>query len=1015
MSDSRTTATPETTNAAPTAHPPVRENQQASEAEVEQGAIAGQWVMGRVGGGSPETPPERFSGALGQLSGRSQVGMLRQLQRNYGNSYVGSVIQRKADGSGSCSECEKKDKEIQRKGEGDVSSVPDGFEAAMQRSGSGQPLDDRTRSFMESRFGQDFGEVKIHTDSAATEASEAVRAQAFTTGRDIYFGRGRYQPHYTEGKKLLAHELAHTIQQKNLSGVQTKLDISSPSDSLEQAADDTAAKVLSKGMDQVYKEYSSLSKTTSSLLTTPLIQRDFDPLAVGMTNPKVPASISVPSQNASYVTLPQASVSSTVVYDGLTLSTDSVQLDKTLGEIIKKSGKQALEGFRENLAATFANSPKFAEIAGTLLPKQESSSEAWPIVNKVLNLAIERANEILKSVEEFLEDFEKNAKTATYKILEESENQIKAEQKKYGITRTFEPAYTKLGVFLTGQNPQIPKYSVENNPESQDMAKAAADLATKRLEIKGLIQKQKALVQEVPFYMGHGKYISNQQEYDDFGKQIEEANRSYYLLRYDKESKFPLLATYAEDNESNIKILTAIGKGITAGAKPFDYAGSSTGIEYLAAQTFEKLDNIQKVREALGVPNKVNIWKSENILNGTKAAMGLKPDSIENRLIDDRAKQIASDEFWDNLLIAAVAIGLGLIAAVPSGGSSVALAITTVAALGSAGLGVYQAKKSLEEYQLASAESGTHFDKAKAISQEDPSLFWLAVEIVGVIADVGQVVSKGLAIFQKLTALRTEAIAAKAAGNLEKVEAALKNLEEVGNKEVKVGVGINLKKGIEESATVLKQDAQEIQKSLKNLQPLPPGGEYTHEIPLGENRFWKRTASGQWCLVASPPRCPLGLTDRILGEGLESSAVREVGLGTAGITNQEAKKAREILRASLGKSPKGFQAHHIIPYELRDHPVIDFLRRKFGWNINDTSNEIHLPENSTIPGAGSKTPHFGSHPRYNEMIGGRLDGLNYQWSIGKLSDQQLLIEVQALQSQYRNLLDIGKLMLNVPK
>ncbi|MEH2316511.1 eCIS core domain-containing protein [Nostoc sp.] len=771
------------------------------------------------------------------MSGRSQVEMLRQLQRSYGNSYVGSVIQRKADGSGSCSECEKKEKEIQRKGEGDVSSVPDGFEPAMQRSGSRQPLDQGTRSFMESRFGQDFGEVKIHTDSAAAEASEAVRAQAFTTGRDIYFGRGRYQPHYTEGKKLLAHELAHTIQQKNLSGVQTKLDISSPSDSLEQAADDTAAKVLSKGMDQVYKEYSSLSKTTSSLLTTPLIQRDFDPLAVGMTNPKVPASISVPSQNASYVTLAQASVSSTVVYDGLTLSTDSVQLDKTLGEIIKKSGKQALEGFRENLAATFANSPKFAEIAGTLLPKQESSSEAWPIVNKVLNLAIERANEILKSVEEFLEDFEKNAKTATYKILEESENQIKAEQKKYGITRTFEPAYTKLGVFLTGQNPQIPKYSVENNPESQDMAKAAADLATKRLEIKGLIQKQKALVQEVPFYMGHGKYISNQQEYDDLEKQIEEANRSYYLLRYDKESKFPILSTYAEDNESNIKILTAIGKGIMAAAKPFDNAGSSTGVEYLAAQTFEKLENIQKVREALGA-NKVKILKNDNILKGTKATMGLKPDSIEDRLVDDHAKQVASEEFWENLLIAAVAIGLGLVAAIPSGGSSIVVAgITTAAAIAGAGLSVYQAGKSLKGYELARAESGTHFDKAQAISQEEPSLFWLGVDIIGAGLDI----AAALKAFRSLAPLTRAALIDEAG--------AAERLIKRGN-EVKGGLGDRIAQELEaaksgKGAKGIGTAAEEFKANVIEKEVLEKGGSIAPEISVAEGHGLILTKDGR--------------------------------------------------------------------------------------------------------------------------------------------------------------------------
>jgi hypothetical protein len=185
------------------------------------------------------------------------------MQRGYGNHYGGQVIQRK------CEDGDRKDREIQRKGDGDLSTVPEGFEATMQRSGAGQPLDEGTRSFMESRFGQDFGDVQIHTDSAAAEASQQIQAQAFTTGRDIYFGRGRFQPQATEGKKLLAHELVHTIQQTTQSSTQTKGELSSPNDPLEQVADDIAAKVLSDNVSQI--------KTTSSVLTAPVIQRQPDP------------------------------------------------------------------------------------------------------------------------------------------------------------------------------------------------------------------------------------------------------------------------------------------------------------------------------------------------------------------------------------------------------------------------------------------------------------------------------------------------------------------------------------------------------------------------------------------------------------------------------------------------------------------------------------------------------------------------------------------------------------------
>jgi len=77
----------------------------------------------------------------------------------------------------------------------------------------GAPLSDKTRKEMEPEFGQGLGMVRIHADSQAAEASDALHAEAFTYGQHIYFNRGKYNPRSPEGKKLLAHELTHTVQQ----------------------------------------------------------------------------------------------------------------------------------------------------------------------------------------------------------------------------------------------------------------------------------------------------------------------------------------------------------------------------------------------------------------------------------------------------------------------------------------------------------------------------------------------------------------------------------------------------------------------------------------------------------------------------------------------------------------------------------------------------------------------------------------------------------------------------------
>lgn len=78
----------------------------------------------------------------------------------------------------------------------------------------GNPLPDQLRTFMESRFHHDFSQVKIHTDSQAEKSAQAMNARAFTVGQHVVFGRNQYSPHTAAGKKLVAHELTHTIQQQ---------------------------------------------------------------------------------------------------------------------------------------------------------------------------------------------------------------------------------------------------------------------------------------------------------------------------------------------------------------------------------------------------------------------------------------------------------------------------------------------------------------------------------------------------------------------------------------------------------------------------------------------------------------------------------------------------------------------------------------------------------------------------------------------------------------------------------
>ena len=77
----------------------------------------------------------------------------------------------------------------------------------------GQPLDAATRAALEPRFGHDFSGVRVHTDDRAAESARAVEARAYTVGQDVAFGPGQYAPDTSQGRRLLAHELAHVVQQ----------------------------------------------------------------------------------------------------------------------------------------------------------------------------------------------------------------------------------------------------------------------------------------------------------------------------------------------------------------------------------------------------------------------------------------------------------------------------------------------------------------------------------------------------------------------------------------------------------------------------------------------------------------------------------------------------------------------------------------------------------------------------------------------------------------------------------
>lgn len=149
--------------------------------------------------------------------------LLGQLQRDYGNLYVQRL----------------------------VSSIREAKSLVKPQTDGGQSLDSSVRAEMEAAFGEDFGNVRVHTDNKTQEDVAELGARSFTRGADIYFGKGEYDPSTRAGKELIAHELAHVVQQKGNPADQPSLSVDQAGDAFEQEADHAAAAVLSGGHPHV--------------------------------------------------------------------------------------------------------------------------------------------------------------------------------------------------------------------------------------------------------------------------------------------------------------------------------------------------------------------------------------------------------------------------------------------------------------------------------------------------------------------------------------------------------------------------------------------------------------------------------------------------------------------------------------------------------------------------------------------------------------------------------------------
>lgn len=245
--------------------------------------------VGRSVGSAAAT--RKHAGMVNRVSARAPNQArtaLLQLQKRYGNRHVQRVlaVARQSEETEEeevqlqrQNEEEEQGKELQaqRQGPGEPTVAPEVEGAITRKRGGGQALDTGAQEHIGSALGADFGGVRVHTDTEADTLNRSLNARAFTTGQDIFFRQGEYNPGTTGGQELLAHELTHVVQQggggmqrqsshaqrlcdecgddlkteeNRRQALQTKMTVGAPDDPAEEEADRTAGALMRRILRQ---------------------------------------------------------------------------------------------------------------------------------------------------------------------------------------------------------------------------------------------------------------------------------------------------------------------------------------------------------------------------------------------------------------------------------------------------------------------------------------------------------------------------------------------------------------------------------------------------------------------------------------------------------------------------------------------------------------------------------------------------------------------------------------------
>lgn len=398
-----------------------------------------------------------------------------------------------------------------------------------------------------------------------------------------------------------------------------------------------------------------------------------------------------------------------VIHEGVTLAADSKYLRNILEQKVPKAGLSETSSW----AYRFINLTTEQKIA-------KAVNNDLKLVEDIQVYLKEEIMHLEYDAKEFTKTFEQRANQITLEMLKNSEEQIKGEIQKYGITINAKREEEKR---LPGSGGLDTLYDMSNQGAGRALQVAAGDLAKKRREVdkvrEASVQSRDAVTkakQANPFIIPEPLVTTAEKDRQTWLKSEDD----YHKEAMAKNKEYPVIAMYSTGPGSADR-LEALSKSSSKDV------GQSIGEE-----SRKRLTNIMVVRSDLG--GRFKIWKQPHILNLTKKDMSAS--DWQARVVADKVKSEAEAAESSKILFTAIAVGLGLLAAIPTGGSSLLAGIAAGAATLGAAASIYGAYEELQNYTMENAAAGTAYDRAQSISQEDPSMLWLALDIVAAVADI---------------------------------------------------------------------------------------------------------------------------------------------------------------------------------------------------------------------------------------------------------------------------------------